>query len=214
MTLKTRVIFFATVAALTTLLPQSVRAFTVLGYVWSPATMPYYINPTNLDVSPAAAEAAVRAAADAWPAQSGASFAFSFAGLTSQTTNTNDGINVVMFRNAANASALATTYSWFSGSRIVDADIVFWDGGFQFTTGTSCTGNAFFIEDVATHEFGHALGLGHSATPAATMYPSVSACSQQNRSLDADDITAVLSLYPRLNVPPAAPKNLRIIGGG
>jgi hypothetical protein len=114
-----------------------------------------------------------------------------------------------MFRDAASGSAIATTYTWFSGTRMIEADMVFWDGGFQFFTGSSGCSNGFYIEDVATHEFGHALGLGHSTVGSATMYPSISTCSQQSRSLDPDDIAAVLALYPASI--PTPPSGLRII---
>jgi len=212
MKLKPVAVFAACVVALGTILSSPTRAYSVYGYTWPASSMPvpYYINPTNMDVSFAAIEPAIRTAADAWRVQSGASFAFGFAGFSSQTTNTNDGINLVMFRNESSGSALATTYSWFSGTRIIDADIVFWDAGFQFVTGTSGCSGAFFIEDVATHEFGHALGLQHSTVASATMYPSISTCSQQSRTLDADDIAGVLSLYPS-TTPPTPPTRLRII---
>ncbi len=137
-------------------------------------------------------------------------FASSFSGLSSQTTNTNDGINLVLFRNASSGSAIATTYWWSSGSRIVDADIVFWDGAFRFFAGSSGCSGGFYIEDIAAHEFGHALGLGHSTSTNATMYPSVSSCSAGNRTLDADDIAGARALYP-LQPPPAAPTGFRIV---
>ena len=57
------------------------------------------------------------------------------------------------------------------GSQIIDADIVFWDEGFKFFAGTSGCSGGFYIEDIAAHEFGHALGLGHSTVSGATMYP-------------------------------------------
>jgi len=212
MKLKPLAVVAACVVALGTLLSSTTRAFSVQGATWSAASMPvpYYINPANMDLPTAAIEPAIRTGADAWHVQSGTPFAFVFAGFSTQTVNTNDGVNVVMFRNASSGSALATTYSWFSGSRMIDADIVFWDAGFQFVTGTSGCSNAFFIEDIATHEFGHALGLGHSAVASATMYPSISTCSQQSRTLDADDIAGVLSLYPA-TPPPTPPTGLRII---
>jgi hypothetical protein len=181
-------------------------AFSLSGPAWPQPQTPYYINSTNLDLAGSAAEAAVRAGADTWLQQAGA-FRFAYAGPSSQTTNTNDQINLVLFRNASNGSAIATTYWWSTSSQIIDADIVFWDGGFTFFSGTSgCTGG-FYIEDIAAHEFGHALGLGHSTVSGATMYPSVSSCSTGNRTLDADDISGVRALYP----PPPTPTGLRIV---
>ena len=58
-----------------------------------------------------------------------------YGGPSAQTTNTYDSINLVLFRNASSGPAIATTYSWSIGSRIVDADIVFWDAAFQFFCG-------------------------------------------------------------------------------
>lgn len=212
MRLKPVFAFVASLIALGTIGSTGVRAYTLLGSSWALASVPYYVNPTNLDLPTSAIPPAIGAGANAWPLQSGASVSFVFAGLSTQTTNTNDGINLVMFRNASNGSALATTYTWFSGSRIIDADMVFWDAGFQFFTGSSGCSGGFYIEDVATHEFGHALGLGHSTVTGATMYPSISTCSQQSRTLDADDIAGVLSLYPQTATPPLPPTRLRIIG--
>src|SRR3954471_6605623 len=202
---------FATALLGMAMLSTSLSAYSLLGYSWAQPVVPYYINPANLDLPTSAIEPAIRSAADAWRLQSGASFAFAFAGYSAETTNTNDGINLIMFRNASSGSAIATTYTWFSGSTMIDADMVFWDAGFQFFTGSSGCSGGFYIEDVATHEFGHALGLGHSTGAAATMYPSISTCSQQSRTLDADDIAAVLSIYPAAVVLPTAPKGLRIV---
>jgi hypothetical protein len=160
----------------------------------------------------AAIPPALAVGADAWTAQTNASFHFQYAGTSTVTTNTNDGVNVVMFRNASSGSAIATTYWWSSGSRIIDADIVFWDGGFRFFTGSTGCSNGFYIEDIAAHEFGHALGLGHSTVAGATMYPSVSSCSTGNRTLDADDIAGVVALYPPGSISvPTAPTGFRVV---
>jgi hypothetical protein len=201
----------AALAALATISSTTVGAYALLGYSWPQPTMSYVINPANMDLPTQAIEPAIRSAADAWRLQSGASFAFAFSGYSTQTTNTNDGINLIMFRNASSGSAIATTYTWFSGPTMIEADMVFWDAGFQFFTGSSGCSGGFYIEDVATHEFGHALGLGHSAIGSATMYPSISTCSQQARSLDADDIAGVLALYPPAASPPTPPSRPRII---
>lgn len=199
------------VVAMATVASTSARAYALLGYSWGQQIVPYYLNPANMDLPTGAIEPAIRSSADAWRLQSGASFAFAFAGYSTQTTDTNDGINLILFRNASSGSSIATTYTWFSGNRMIDADIVFWDGGFQFFTGTTGCSGGFYIEDIATHEFGHALGLAHSTLTTATMYPSISTCNQQPRTLDADDIAGVLALYPTSSTPPTPPTGLRIV---
>ena len=150
----------------------------------------------------------MRAGADVWALQTDTSFRFVYAGRSTQTTTTLDSLNLVVFRNASSGSAIATTYTWSNTSGIVDADIVFWDAAFRFFTGGSGCSAGFYIEDIGAHEFGHALGLGHSTTTGATMYPSVSSCSIELRTLHADDIAGVLSLYPPS--PPSAPTGLII----
>lgn len=198
----------ATIAA-ATVFSGDPMAYVANGPTWSQPQTPYYINSANLDLPGFSAETALRSGADAWQQQS-AAFRFTYSGLSSQTTTTYDGINLLLFRNASSGSAIATTYWWSSGSRIVDADIVFWDGAVRFFAGSSGCSGGFYIEDIAAHEFGHALGLGHSASTNATMYPSVSSCNAGNRTLDADDIAGARALYP-LQQPPPAPTGFRIV---
>jgi hypothetical protein len=193
-------------------LSPNIRAYTATGTVWTLRPVPYSINTTNLDLPEAAVEPAVRVGADVWAAQSNASISLQYTGRSSQTTTGNDGLNLVVFRNASNGSAIATTYWWSSGGRIIDADIVFWDAGFRFFSGSTGCSGGFYIEDIAAHEFGHAIGLGHSSTTGATMYPSVSSCNGGNRTLDADDIAGVRFLYPPLPGVPTQVRNLQITG--
>ena len=207
------VLLFAAGLHLLILTDARMDAYSTMGPKWINPVVTYFVNSTNLDLPDATAEAAVRTGADVWSTQTNANFRFSFAGGSTQSTTTNDGINLVVFRNEANGSAIATTYSWFSGDSIIDADIVFWDAGFHFYAGASGCSGGFYIEDVAAHEFGHALGLAHTTVAGATMYPSISTCSSGARTLDADDIAGVVSLYPPLPTapPPTAPTGFRII---
>lgn len=166
---------------------------------WLTLPVVVFINPSNADVSTSAAEAAVKVGMEAWNTQGGSPFQFLYGGRVSDTTTGYDQRNVVLFRNKSNGSAIATTYWWTMGGAVVDADVIFWDGGFTFVAGSAtCPSGGVYIEDIATHELGHVLGLHHSNVSGATMYPSYSRCSKTLRTLESDDIAGIRSLYGTL----------------
>jgi hypothetical protein len=173
---------------------------------WASAAATFYVNPSNADVTSAAASSAVQTALNVWSTQSGTTFHYTFGGTVSDTTTAYDNRNVLIFRNATNGTSIGTTYSWWdSNKNLLDSDIIIWDANFNFFTGTSGCGilpNAAYIEDIATHELGHALGLNHSTAADATMYPSYGYCSQSFRTLASDDIAGAKSLYPAAAQPP------------
>jgi hypothetical protein len=51
------------------------------------------------------------------------------------------------------------------------------------------------LQGIFCHEYGHALGLGHSTVGGTTMYASVSGNGISTRSIQADDIAGVKSIY-------------------
>jgi hypothetical protein len=162
---------------------------------WSSLPVMVYVNPANSDVSSSAAEAAVKVAMDAW-SSAGSPFRYGYGGRVSDTSIGYDAKNVVLFRNTTNGGALATTYWWTMSGKVVDADVIVWDAQSQLFTGTSgCLTGGVFIEDVMTHELGHALGLNHSTVSDATMYGSYTRCSQSLRTLASDDIAGLRALY-------------------
>lgn len=72
------------------------------------------------------------------------------------------------------------------------------DGTYTYV-GTTAT-----LQQVALHEIGHVLGLGHASDPNAVMYPSAGA---NNQTLDQTDVEGIQSLYgaPGSAPPPVAP---------
>lgn len=200
----------ATVALVLT--AQQLGAYVFNGGKWKVQQVPYYVNPQTPDLTPEEVVAAIQTAADAWSMQSDASIRFQFAGTTASTVNGMDRVNNVIFRNESNGSTLAATYYWYSTStgEMVDFDMIFYDAGYRFFTGTDTCSSGYYVEDVGTHEFGHALGLGHSSVSTATMVQGQGSCSTWKRSLDPDDVAGVESLYPPAAAveAPAAPSNL------
>ncbi|XP_056417534.1 matrix metalloproteinase-20 isoform X2 [Hyla sarda] len=65
------------------------------------------------------------------------------------------------------------------------------DNAERWTTGT----NGFNLFTVAAHEFGHALGLGHSNDPSALMYPTYKYQHPYGFRLPKDDVKGIQSLY-------------------
>ena len=196
----------AVIAALLASTPAP-DAYVLKGTKWNSSQVPFYVNAQNLDVDEGAAISAIQFGAYSWTNQTNAAFSFYYAGSTSGTSVSSNGKNEVFFRNASNGSAIATTYTWSSSGRTLDTDIVFWDGAFKFYTGDSGCSGGLYIEDIAAHEFGHALGLGHSTVGGATMAPSVSYCAIDMRYLSEDDKQGVEHLYPSAgstNSPPSA----------
>jgi hypothetical protein len=59
----------------------------------------------------------------------------------------------------------------------------------------SIPGGHFDLQGVMAHEYGHALGLGHSTVGNATMFPSVGSGVTDTRSIEADDVAGVQAIY-------------------
>jgi hypothetical protein len=90
----------------------------------------------------------------------------------------------------------ATLTGYYTGNTIYDAD-VYTNQRYSYTSSREtdgCSGE-YDIDGIMVHEVGHVIGLGHSNVAGATMYPSVSACNLNNRTLEADDLAGKNDLY-------------------
>ncbi|MDF1798388.1 MAG: IPT/TIG domain-containing protein [Planctomycetota bacterium] len=93
------------------------------------------------------------------------------------------------------SGTVAITPIWFyAGGSISDADVLFNGKNFNFTT--SGQAGRFDVQDIATHELGHLLGLDHSGVAGASMYPYVDTSVVLHRSLAGDDIGGMREVYP------------------
>jgi len=120
---------------------------------------------------------------------------------------------------------LAVTYLHYKTDtgEILDADIVVNDTDFLWTDADEApVPNAYDLTNTLTHEMGHALGLGHSEVGSATMFWTSYAMETSKRDLDADDVSAIHSLYAKVPqiadpdvalVDPAAPAGCQSTSG-
>jgi hypothetical protein len=114
------------------------------------------------------------------------------------TCLTGDGSSVVSF-GTLNSSYLALTCWWTSGTQTTEADMKINKASYSwYVTKPSGCSNKYDIEDVATHEFGHAFGLGHvdEATHGnLTMSPVIGACQNAEETLGLGDVDGLEAKY-------------------
>ncbi len=167
------------------------------GVKWS-GTHPYVNYEINENTSDCAGEgAAVIAAANEWNNKC-ASFSFLYNGTTSSTTYSYNGHNEIMW--GSTGGSIATNYYWYSGSNLLEFDIIFEDG---FTWSTDGSTGTYDVQNIASHELGHALNLrdiygniGDSVYDTAkTMYGFGSTGETKKRTLHTDDIDGIRWIY-------------------
>lgn len=100
-------------------------------------------------------------------------------------------------RNSIDGSGgtIAETTCWYSGSTIDHCQTVFDIAEVWKTDGSS---NAFDVQNVATHEWGHWLklnGLYGSGNTEETMYYYISQGETKKRTLDQDDKNGIIHIY-------------------
>ncbi len=99
---------------------------------------------------------------------------------------------------------LALTFLHYSADtgEILDADILVNDAGFEWVDATvDRRDDAYDLANAMTHEYGHALGLGHSDVFTATMFASSAAMETSKRVLDFDDEAGLREVYATVTDP-------------
>ncbi len=175
----------------------------------------YFVNPSRVRVPsgyPLTADQIIQAIKDSFAVwtEANSSLTFNYGGTTYAQAGRLDGINAISWRNLQ-AGALAITYVWVSRStrRVVEADTAFNNryAWYDFSVPNGYTADtycpdlplAYDIRNIATHEFGHWIGLAdlyNSADKDATMYGYGDIQELKKRTLATGDRTGAQLLTP------------------
>ncbi len=107
-------------------------------------------------------------------------------------------VNDIIMRDESSGGAIAVTYTWYyrKGRQIVEFDMLFYDKDWTFFS-LSCSPNScnggFYVETIATHEFGHGIGIDHNRCQTSIMYPYADYCA--TNTLTTEDEACVSNLY-------------------
>lgn len=174
-------------------------------FSWASVPVTFVIQSAGSDDVPDASDAtAIRLAAATWEKlpQSAIDFTEDTAADATRTDFDAQDIHLVLWDESGDSGqfppgsgivALTPILASTSNGQIFDADIVF-NGSLPFSTRP--TAGRFDVQSVATHEFGHFIGLDHGCGPFATMHSTVVAGSTSVRSLSRDEEAAAVTIYP------------------
>jgi hypothetical protein len=166
---------------------------------WNSFPVSYHIN-TNAVTSGVDRSAARQAIVNAFNTIDNENHpSVTFFRTTSDTSNAK--IKVWWAAIDGSGGALARTTVWYNtATKVISrAEVVFDSGDKWFISSrSSCAGIAgspFDIQNIAVHEIGHAVGLGHASDTKLTMYGSAAQGETLKRSLGIGDQRGIDAIY-------------------
>ncbi len=172
--------------------------YKLMGVKWKSLPVDYVVNPLNSGLSEDFVMNTFATSSEIWDtATSSELFNLPTLDYTAQYGIQNF-VNAVEFDNYGDPNVIGVTSVWYmrKGKQIVEFDMMFNTG---FTWGdASLDPSVMDLENIATHELGHAVGMGDIYTTTCsvvTMYGYSNYGEISKRSLEQPDIAGLVSMY-------------------
>jgi len=186
--------------------------FGYLGRRWPDPPVPSYeINENTGDCTDEGA--AIQAAAGEWNTwTSGTDFGFSYVGATNRQAPIYDSHNVLRWNNGIGGS-IATCWTWYSGSTIVECDVEFEDN-FDWATDPATPGGSYDVHTIALHEMGHWLSLAdlYGGPDSAKVMYGYGSTGQQTRETVAEDRLGLYWIYSEPTIASLSSFSAALVG--
>jgi hypothetical protein len=187
-------------------LPLGNGRYGLCGYDWTymgnPMGEDYRINPNCVDNSAGDQASQIQQMQNGMAGwnNSGADFAFTYGGTSSQTDVTYNGTNLMYFdlTPPEGGDYIAANFHWVQGANMIESDIVFNDANYTWWNGSGYCNWMMDIWNIATHELGHTLclvDLYGGGDAQKTMYGYADHCETKKRTLHQDDINGIIAIY-------------------
>ena len=168
--------------------------YELLGFHWY-STISYYVNPSNsYGFSTSGVISVITLSANTWDTETSYQV-FSYQGTTTRKAGRYDGRNVVSFSAYKNANAIAVTFIWYIGTRIIETDCIM---NTMFTWSLRGEAGKMDVQNIMTHEFGHWCGLADLYSDVdywLTMYGYGDYGETYKRTLGLGDINGLQKVY-------------------
>ena len=188
-----RIVTIASIAAALALATPYAAAYCLTGVRWTSVANVYYNAGGKVTsgqcITSAQLDSAVTGGISPWSA-------IHYAGTTNAKANRRDGQNTVGWARLGGGTLGVTNYLNYGGSSVCGPNTFtqLFEADVRITTVYRWTsnngqcpcaaGSAYYVNAVATHEFGHVIGLCHVNQPSSLMYPSFGVCENKNKGSD------------------------------
>lgn len=168
--------------------------YALLKFHWY-STIQYYINPSNnYGFTATQVVNAITVSANTWDVETSYQV-FSYKTTTSRKAGVRDGFNVVSWGTYSQANAIAVTFIWARGKRVLETDCLM---NVVFSWSLSGEANKMDVQNIMTHEFGHWCGLKDLYADKdywLTMYGYADYGQTWKRTLGLGDINGLKAVY-------------------